>query len=78
MYEPTYTQDTLDRLREQYIEIGKLRQMNYLNKQGSPFVVPHEFTHEVIRLLLSNGFELSNDAELYAFRVHRPSGQGTA
>lgn len=78
MNEPIYTEDTLVRLREQYIEIGRLRQMNWLNKQGAPFLVPHELTHEVMRLLLSNGFELSNDAELYAFRVYRPTGQGTA
>ena len=74
----SYADARLQRLLEVARERGRLEELNALSVEHTPFLVPHALSGDVLRLLMSHGYRVSNSRELHGFKVERHPPENTA
>lgn len=62
----------IDGLVTASIDLGRERFYRELNERHTPFLVPHELAGDVLRLLMREGFTLSNSREWGGFVCRKP------
>lgn len=63
---------SIDALVRVTLERGRVQFSIEQNQVGTPFLVPHELAGDVLRLLMREGFTLSNSREWGGFVCRKP------